>query len=251
MNARTHGLTGLAVAGLMASAMSLATAQTIPMAVIMPQTGPVAQIGGQATRGVIFAVDELNDKGGLRNRKIDLKVEDDQAKAEQSIISFNKMADLSEPPVIFTGFSGPSLALAPLATRRKIIVVNAGAQGEGLAKAPPYLINTIPTVGREINILCNWLAAKKQYKKVAILFENASAGIFARDDYRKYCGEAGLEVVGEEAAQFGQTDYRPQLLKIADMKPDVMLVMLTSGLPQMTQQFGQLGLPFKVMGTTS
>ncbi len=152
--------------------------------------------------------------------------------------------------MIFTGFSGPSLALAPLGTRRKIVVVNSAAQGEALAKAPPYLINTIPTTGREIRILCNWIAEKGKYKKLAILFENASAGLLGRDDYRNYCTAAGLTIVGEEAAQFGQTDYRPALLKIADMKPDAMLIMLTSGVPQMTQQFGQLALPFIGIGTS-
>lgn len=239
------------LAGLALGAVVLtANAQTIPMAVIMPQTGPVATVGGQATRGVIFAVDELNEKGGLRGQKIDLKVEDDQAKPEQSVISFNKLADLSSPPVIFTGFSGPTLALAPLGTRRKIVVVNSAAQGEALAKAPPYLINTIPTVGREIRVLCNWLAEKGKYKKFAILFENASAGLLARDDFRTYCTAAGLTILGEEAAQFGQTDYRPALLKIADMKPDAMLVLLTSGMPQMVQQFGQLGLKFPGIGTS-
>jgi branched-chain amino acid transport system substrate-binding protein len=243
-----RGLAALAV-GLLVGAAPAVAQQTIPIGVVMAQTGAVALIGGQATKGIIFAIDEANAKGGVRGHKLELKIEDDQAKPEQSIISFNKLADLTNPPVVFTGFSGPSVALAPLATRRKIVTVNAAAQSNALGKAPPYLINTIPTIGYEIEILCKW-AANKGYKKFAILFENGTSGISGRDDYRKYCGDAGMTLVGEESNQFGQTDFRPALLKIADAKPEVMLVALTSGMPQMTQQYKQLDLKFKVMGTT-
>lgn len=241
------GLAALA-AGLFVSAAP-ADAQNIPIGVVMAQTGAVALIGGQATKGILYAIEEANEKGGLRGRKIDIQVEDDQAKPEQSILSFNKLADLQNPVVIFTGFSGPSVALAPLATRRKIVTVNAAAQSNALAKAPPYLINTIPTIGYEIEILCNWMA-KKGYKTAAIMFENGTSGISGRDDYRKFCGEAGIKIVGEESSQFGQTDFRPSLLKIADAKPEAMLVAITSGMPQLTQQYKQLDLKFKVMGTT-
>jgi branched-chain amino acid transport system substrate-binding protein len=243
------GLAALA-AGLAIGASAPASAQdTIPIGVVMAQTGAVAVIGVQATSGIIFAIDEANEKGGVRGHKLELKIEDDQAKPEQSIISFNKLADLVNPPVVFTGFSGPSVALAPLATRRKVVTVNAAAQSNALGKAPPYLINTIPTIGYEIEILCKW-AAGKGHKTFAILFENGTSGISGRDDYRKYCGDAGMKNVAEESNQFGQTDFRPALLKIADAKPDVMLVALTSGMPQMTEQYKQLGLKFKVMGTT-
>ena len=209
---------------------------------------------GRADRRTGDEGNSLRGRGSERQgrhprQKIDLQIEDDQAKPEQSILSFNKLADLQNPVVVFTGFSGPSVALAPLATRRKIVTVNAAAQSNALGKAPPYLINTIPTIGYEIEILCKWVA-QKGYKKAAILFENGTSGISGRDDYRKYCGDAGLTIVGEESSQFGQTDFRPALLKIADSKPEVMLVAITSGMPQMTQQYKQLGLTFKVMGTT-
>ena len=47
-----------------------------------------------------------------------------------------------------------------------------------------------------------------------------------------------------------QTDFRPALLKLADAKPQVMLVSITAALLQMAQQYKQLGLTFTVAGTT-
>ena len=56
--------------------------------------------------------------------------------------------------------------------------------------------------------------------------------------------------MAQEPTQFGQTDFRPALLKLADAKPEVMLVSITAGLLQMAQQYKQLGLTFTVAGTT-
>ena len=152
-------------------------------------------------------------------------------------------------PVIFTGYSGPTLAMAPLATRKKVLLVNAGAQADALAKASPYLINTLPTIGDEIAVMSKYLVGEGK-KKAAILFENDAAGMSGRDDYLKSFPEAGGTIVAQEATQFGQTDFRPALLKLADAKPDVMLVAITAGLLQMAQQYKQLGLTFTVAGTT-
>ena len=87
-------------------------------------------------------------------------------------------------------------------------------------------------------------------KKAGILFENGAAGMAGRDDYLKYFPQAGGTILAQEASQFGQTDFRPALLKIADAKPDVMLVVITAGLLQMAQEYRQLDLKFSVAGTT-
>ncbi len=70
-----------------------------------------------------------------------------------------------------------------------------------------------------------------------MLFENDAAGISGRDDYVKYFPEAGGTILAQEPAQFGQTDYRPALLKLADAKPQVMLVSITAGLVQMAHEY--------------
>jgi len=226
-----------------------ASAETIRFGGILPLTGPGALIGTAEMRGVQFAVDQANAKGGIGGNKVEVQFEDNQAKPDQSILSFNKLTDLQHVSVIFTGYSGPTLAMAPLATRKKVLLVNAGAQADALEKASPYLINTLPTIGGEIEVLSKYLTGEGK-KKAGVLFENGAAGMAGRDDYLKYFPEAGSTILAQEASQFGQTDFRPALLKIADAKPDVMLVVITAGLLQMAQEYKQLDLKFAVAGTT-
>jgi branched-chain amino acid transport system substrate-binding protein len=244
-------ITRLALAAftLVCAVTATANADTIRFGAILPLTGPGAMIGTQQMRGIQFAVDKANAAGGVRGNPIEILFEDNQAKPDQSILSFNKLADLQKVPLIFSAYSGPSLAMAPLATRKKILLINAGAQADKLATASPYLINTLPTIGDEVKVLSRYLAEQGK-KQGAILFENDAAGIAGRDDFVKVFPESGGTILSQEPAAFGQTDYRPALLKLADAKPDVMLVSITAGLLQMAQQYRQLGLSFMVAGTT-
>src|SRR5580698_1449120 len=190
--------------------IAAACADTIRIGAILPLTGPGALIGTQQMRGIQFAIDQANAKGGLRGNQIEIQFEDNQAKPDQSILSFNKLVDLEHLPVIFTAYSGPSLAMAPLATRKKVLMINAGAQADKLATASPYLINTLPTIGDEIKVLSKYLASQGK-TKAAILFENDAAGISGRDDYLEYFPKAGGSIVAQEPTQFGQTDFRPAM----------------------------------------
>src|ERR1019366_3773327 len=243
---RRIGLTAI-----LASMLTIAAARadTIRIGAILPLTGPGALIGTQQMRGIQFAIDQANAKGGVHGNKIECVFEDNQAKPDQSILSFNKLTDLQHLQVIFTAYSGPSLAMAPLATRKKVLMVNAGAQADKLATASPYLINTLPTIGDEIAVITKYVIGEGK-KKGVILFENDAAGISGRDDYLYAYPKAGGTLVAQEPTQFGQTDFRPALLKLADAKPDVMLVSITAALVNMAQQYKQLGLNFTVAGTT-
>jgi ABC-type branched-subunit amino acid transport system substrate-binding protein len=122
-----------------------ANADTIRFGGILPLTGPGALIGTAEMHGVQFAIDQANAKSGVHGNQIEVQFENNQAKPDQSVLSFNKLTDLQHVSVIFTGYSDPSLAMAPLATRKKMLLVNAGAHADALAKASPYLINTLPT----------------------------------------------------------------------------------------------------------
>src|SRR6202789_3950462 len=171
-----------------------ASADTIRFGAILPLTGPGGLIGTQQMRGIQFAIDQANAKGGVRGNKIEVVFEDNQAKPDQSVLSFNKLTDLEHLPVIFPPYSGPTLAMAPLATRKKVLMINAGAQADKLATASPYLINTLPTISDEIKVLSKYLATEGK-TKAAILFENDAAGISGRDDYLEYFPKAGGSIV--------------------------------------------------------
>ena len=240
--------TAVLAAGLTGFAMP-ALAQDITLGAIVPLTGPGAVVGTQEQQGIQFALDQINAKGGIDGHKIIVQFEDNQAKPDQSVLSFNKLVDLQHVPMIFTGYSGPSLAMAPLATRKKVLMINAGAQSDKLATASPYLVNTLPTTQDEVAIMCKYLIAQGK-TKAAMLFENDAAGIGGRDDFERIYKQDGGTILAQEPAQFGQTDYRPALLKLSAAKPQVLIVVITAGMVPLADQLAQMKVPYLVAGTS-
>lgn len=226
-----------------------AHADTIHLGAIIPLTGPAAVVGNQEMRGIEFAFDQVNAKGGVHGNTINVQFEDNQAKPEQSILSFNKLVDLQHIPMIFTGYSGPSLAMAPLATRKKVLMLNAGAQADKLGTASPYLVNTLPSTSDEVQVMVKYLRDQGK-KTAAVLYENDAAGIGGRDDFVAAWPKAGGQIVAQEPAQFGQTDYRPALLKLAGSDPQVLYIVITAGMVPLVDQLHQMNHPWLVAGST-
>ena len=226
-----------------------AQAQTIRFGAILPLSGADAAIGQEQLRGIQFAVDQANAAGGIGGHPVELRFADNQTQPDRSVAIFNTMAAAQgKIPLIFT--AGPGLAaLAPLATREKIILLNATKQNDTLSGAAPFLVSTVPTNAQETQVLAQYLISQGKTRG-AILFEDTPAGAAARDDFAKYFPEAGGTILAQEPTRSGQADYRPALLKLADARPDVALVFLATGLRAMAQQYKRLGLAFTVAATT-
>ncbi len=241
-------LTGAILGGMVSSALA-GDASPITIGVILPLTGPASPVGNEMRRGLELAQDELAAKGGIAGHPVKFAFEDNQARPDLSVIAFNKLTSIEDAQVIFSAMSGPTLAIAPLATRKRVLEINAGAQADALNTASPYLFNTLPTVSREAGILAKYLV-EKGMKTAGILYENAAAGEAGRDGFAQAFEQAGGKVIGEEPAQFGQADFRPPLLKLVAANPEVIFASVTVDQLELAQQYRQLAGKAPLAGTT-
>ena len=231
------------------AAPAFAAPAPVTLGAILPLTGPGAVIGTEQMKGIQFAIRQENAKGGVDGHQIKVVFEDDQAKPDAAVLEFNKLVGLQHLPMIFTAYSGPSLAMAPLATRKHVLMLNAGAQSDALAKASPYLFNTLPTTADEVGVMVRYLRAHGK-STAAVLYENDAAGIGGRDDFVREFKAAGGKILAQEPTQFGQTDFRAALLKLAAAKPQVLFVITTAGLKPLADQLHQMKASWLVAGTT-
>lgn len=206
---------------------------------LLPLTGPAAPIGLEEQQGVQFAVDRANAAGGINGVPVRVVFDDSQGKPDQAVLAFNRMVDLQNTPAVVTAFSSVSLAIAPLGTRREVLIVNPAAQTDQLENASPFLINTIPMVRAEASVLARYVVGKLG-RNAAIIYENAAAGIDGRNDFRKYFEEVGGTIIAEEPVEFGQTNYRSTLLKVSASKPDFVYIAMTQSHDAMADQVGQV-----------
>ncbi len=225
--------------------------EVLQVGAILPLTGPAAEVGNDERRGLEFAVKVANETNLIPGYQIELHVEDNQAKADLSVVAFNKLVSLYEVPVIMTGYSGPSLAMAPLADRRKVIVVNAGAQSDKLADAGHYLLNTVPLAGTEISRMAQYLREELKAETAAVIYVKDAQGEAGLEAFERNFTEMGGKVLGSESVPFGETNFRGPLSKVAALDPDVLFVVQSNGFVQLAEQREQMGFDVIMAGMTS
>jgi branched-chain amino acid transport system substrate-binding protein len=218
---------------------------------LFPLTGPGASIGTEMKNGVELAIEHINARGGINGRKVRAVVEDSQGKPDQAVIGFNRMVDLNKVPVVQVAYSSVALAIAPLSARRRVVVVNPGAQSDKLGNASPYLFNTIPLIQDEAPALSKF-AFSRVGKTAVTIYENAAAGHDGNNDFKRTFEALGGKVLAEEPVEFGQTNFRPVLAKVMSLKPDMVYIALTQGFSVLADQVAQInGFPVAVGHTFS
>ena len=69
-----------------------AQSATIKIGQVVPITGPAAEAGKYAMAGAKIALDEINKKGGILGKQVEIITEDDQTTNPGAVLAFSKLA---------------------------------------------------------------------------------------------------------------------------------------------------------------
>ncbi|WP_068401803.1 ABC transporter substrate-binding protein [Kribbia dieselivorans] len=186
-------------------------------------SGAQAVYGDYFGNGAKLAVKDINDAGGVGGKTpLKLQVEDTQALPEPAVTAFQKLVG-EDVKMVLSSFSSQTLALMPIAESRKIPVINGGAQSNALGDQK-FLLNTIPLVRNESEVLAKYLVKEKKYTKAAVIYTSDDGGRAAKDSFEEAYKAAGGNIVAEESGKYQGTDYRSQLTKLRSSGADFLLI---------------------------
>lgn len=194
---------------------------TYTIGVLVPLTGVFGEDGPVVKKGVDQAITDLNHSGDLGDIKLKATFADNQAAPDVAVSAFNQMQSLKHPVGVITSFSGPSLAIAPMAERAHIPAVNIGGVTPDLADASPYLLNAVPLVDQQVRALMKYVAANTDIKRVALLNSNDSLGQGTNSVFGTAAKAAGIDYAGNVAFDAKSSDYRNSIAKIQALHPDL------------------------------
>src|SRR5215203_5213593 len=146
----TIAATALVSAGLVGQA----GAQTIKIGVNEPLTGPFAASGTYVVNGAKIAADEINAKGGVLGKKLELVIEDNKSNPTEAAAVAEKLITSDKVPVMM-GAWGSSLTLAvmPKLMEYKVpMVVETSSSGKITTTGNPYIFRISPTSAMEAKV---------------------------------------------------------------------------------------------------
>ncbi len=222
----------LVLAGCVAMAMSATAfaADTIKIGMIGPISGPGAFYGASMKKAAEMAVDEINGKGGIKGRKIELIIEDDESTPVKAVNAAQKLVTRDQV-VSVVGHYNSSCTLASMAVTQKEKVPHLcpiSTAADVTTQGYKFIFRNCATNPMQVGQLAEYVIAnmKKPGKtnKVAIFYEHTDYGKGIMEIFRDRIKAApGFEVAGIEVYKPGDTDMIAQLTKIKAAQPDFLL----------------------------
>ena len=216
--------------GLLLGAMTALAADTIVFGAAISITGKTAKEGGYTRDGYQFAIDKINEMGGIKvggkTYKVALKYYDDETKPERSAQLFEKLINEDKVNLLLGPYgSSPTGTAAPIAERYKIPMVEANGSAESIfSKGYRYTFMILSPARTYLRGIIDAVLAKDpNVKTVAILGENESFSKEVAGGAAEYATEKKLTVVYAELYPTNAQDVSALLTAIKGKNPDVIL----------------------------
>ncbi|MDP9096474.1 MAG: ABC transporter substrate-binding protein [Pseudomonadota bacterium] len=184
-------------------------------------TGPSAAYGIAIKAGLEMALDDINKKGILGGRFINLTVEDSAGNKDQAINAARKLIGRDKVGlVIGPTLSNEMFAVGPVVNERKIPIVGTSTTAVGITDIGPWVFRTSLPESDVIPVTLAY-AKNRGVKTIALMYANDDAFSKSGFDTMKSAAEkAGLTIVTIESFGSKDSDFSAQLTKIKGLKPD-------------------------------
>ena len=240
----------------LAGAMTAFAADNIKIGLQGPLTGGSSPMGVSMRDGAKLAVTEINAKGGLLGRKIELIERDDEAKNERGVQIAQELIN-KEKVVAALGYinSGVALASQRFYQEAKIPVMNNVATATLIAKQfadqpENYVFRNSANDTIQSAMIVDELVNRRKFSKIAILADSTNYGQLGREDLEKALAAKGLKAVAIEKYNIKDVDMTPQLLKSKEAGAEIVITYgIGPELAQIANGMVKLGWKVPIMGS--
>ena len=187
-------------------------------------TGVAESYGNPIQQAKLLAVEEINAAGGINGRMLEIVFEDSKCAAADAITAYRKLTDVDGVKIVLgTTCSGAMLGAAPLAEAEGVIMLSASATSPDIATAGDYIFRTAINdlkLGIDIGNTM-WVDG---VRSVATITESTDYAEGARRTSVARFEELGGTVLAAEGYATDTIDFRSQLTKLINEKPDAILL---------------------------
>ena len=193
----------------------------IKVGVIADQTGPLSFVGAANTNVARMVVGDINAKGGLLGRHVELIVEDGGTDDAMAAAAARKLVEEDRVDVIFGGiYSSTRQAIkGPAVVEGKTLYIYP-EQYEG-QESDPLIFCTGPVPAQQVDPFIPWLMRETGAKTFYLPGSDYIWPHILNGRVREAVTEHGGTIVGEEYHPLDHMDYRETVDRIAESGADV------------------------------
>lgn len=198
-------------------------AESIKVGIILPLTGEQAKFGEIEKRSFEMAAEEINSKGGVNGKKLELLFEDDTGKPDVGRSATEKLISRDKVPVLTGGYSSSVTAAATaVAQQFKVpFLVTTGSADQITESKYDYIFRINPPASEYPAAVVTFLEQVVKPKTAVILHENSLFGQSSAKSFEEDCQKLKISVLAKEGYHKGAVDFKPLLTKVKALNPDL------------------------------
>ncbi|NYZ14456.1 ABC transporter substrate-binding protein [Azospirillum sp. RWY-5-1] len=199
---------------LLAGAQPAQAAEVLKIGISAGLTGYAATVDRAWRDGVQLAADELNAKGGVMGRKVEVVVEDNRSEPQEAVTAYRKMLSSDGVDVFISGcVSAGNFAAATMVAKAEKPMMLCSILPQQASQVK-WAFTTLPPAGFEVEKRFEYLRDKTQIRKVGVLHDPTPYALLQKSVAEKVAGKYGLEVVDVESYKQDDADLSVQINKI-------------------------------------
>lgn len=189
-------------------------------------SGPARNLGLGMRAGLLAAFAQINEKGGIKSRKIQLISLDDSYEPDKAVANTIRLINEYQVFLLIGEVGTPtSRAVLPLIERYRIPFF-APFTGDELLRNPfnPLIINVRPGYYQEMEALIHYLVDKKDLKRIACFYQNDTYGFAGLNGLKAALKRRDMSLVAQGSYERNTVAVMGALKKIAAQQPDAIVM---------------------------
>jgi urea transport system substrate-binding protein len=187
-------------------------------------TGPAGIWGPSATNSTLLAASEINRRGGILGREIEIVFHDAGGNIEDVVRTASDVVASDDADIIMgSHISAVRVALRKVVAGHIPYVYTPVYEG---GERTPGVMAIGETPRAQSRPAIEWLANAKNASRWYLIGSDYVWPWLSHRATKKYIAGAGGRVVGEEFVRMGEHDHSAQLARIRAARPDVVLISL-------------------------
>jgi branched-chain amino acid transport system substrate-binding protein len=229
MKIRLHGAVVVMMAALfvvMTVAGTVMAADTIKLGVAGPHSGDLASYGIPTTKAAELVVKDINAKGGVLGKQVELIIEDDVCKPEVATNTATKLVGEGVNAVLGHICSGATKAALGIYKDAHIVVMSPSATNPALTQSGDYpnFFRTIASDDAQARMEVDFALDTLKLKKIAVLHDKGDYGKGLAEFAKGFLeADPRAEVVLYEGITPGAVDYSAVVQKIKRTNADAVI----------------------------
>lgn len=193
---------------------------------VVELSGAGATAGTNWKNGIDLAVADINAKGGILGKQIEIVHYDTQTNPGNTRAAVQRAIDEGTYAVLGPVFSGPIGASMQISQRAEIAQI-VGGEAAGLTKqGNQYLFRTSLSQTAAMPKIAKYLKDTVKAASVAVVWVNNDFGKGGRDAIIPELEKAGIKLAADIATEQGQADFAADAIKVKNSNADAIFVYL-------------------------